>query len=272
MRDGASPYLEARDLRLAYGRRPAIVGVDLTIAPSECVALAGPNGSGKSTLLRGLARLLQPTGGVVLLEGRDLARWPPRTLARRLAILPQSPQSPDELTVEQLVSLGRHPHRRLLGLPTAADRQVVAAALAQTDLTHLADRPVGALSGGERQRAWIALTLAQEPRLLLLDEPTAYLDLGHALAVLELVRRLNRERGLTVVMALHDLSQAARFADRVILLHAGSIVADGPPAAVITPATIARVFGVEAEVVSAGGQPVVVPLRLVGTDGHGAAG
>lgn len=272
MHDGASAYLEARGLRLAYGRRPAIADVDLTITPGECVALAGPNGSGKSTLLRGLARLLRPAGGVVLLEGRDLARWPPRTLARRLAILSQSPHAPDDLTVEQLVGLGRHPHQHLLGLPTTTDRQVVAEALAQTDLAHLADRPVGTLSGGERQRAWIALTLAQEPRLLLLDEPTAYLDLGHALAVLELVRRLNRERGLTVVMALHDLSQAARFADRVILLHEGRIVVDGPPAAVITPTTIARVFGVEAAVVSAGGQPVVVPLRLANTDGCGTAG
>jgi iron complex transport system ATP-binding protein len=271
MRDGLGARLEARGLHLAYGRRPAIVGVDLTIAPGECVALAGPNGSGKSTLLRGLARLMRPAGGTVLLDGKTLAQWPPRALARRLAVLPQSPQSPDDLTVEQLVSLGRHPHQRLLGLPTAADHQAVATALAQTDLTHLAGRPVSALSGGERQRAWIALTLAQEPQLLLLDEPTAYLDLGHALAVLELVRRLNREQGLTVVMALHDLSQAARFADRVILLRAGHIVADGPPTAVITPATIARVFGVEAEVVNAGGQPVVVPLRLAGTDGRGAA-
>ncbi len=272
MGDGADARLEARDLRLTYGRRVAIAGVDLTIAPGECVALAGPNGSGKSTLLRGLARLMRPSGGVVLLGGRALAQWPPRALARRLAILPQSPQSSDDLTVEQLVSLGRHPHQGLLGLPTAADRQAVATALALTDLTHLADRPLRALSGGERQRAWIALTLAQEPQLLLLDEPTAYLDLAHALAVLELVRRLNRERGLTVVMALHDLSQAARFADRVLMLHAGRVVADGPPAAVITPATIARVFGVEAEVVRAGGLPVVVPLRLAGADGHGAPG
>lgn len=272
MRDGLGARLEARGLRLAYGRRPAIEGVNLTITPGECVALAGPNGSGKSTLLRGLARLMRPAGGTVLLDGKALAQWPPRALARRLAVLPQSPQSPDDLTVEQLVSLGRHPHQRLLGLPTVADRQAVAAALAQTDLVHLADRPLRALSGGERQRAWIALTLAQEPHLLLLDEPTAYLDLAHALSVLELVRRLNREQGITVVMALHDLSQAARFADRVIMLCAGRVVADGPPAAVITPETIACVFGVEAEVVRAGGQPVVVPLRLAGADGRGAAG
>jgi iron complex transport system ATP-binding protein len=238
-------------------------GVDLAVAPGECVVLAGPNGSGKSTLLRGLARLMKPAGGTVLLDGRQLAQWPPRALARRLAVLPQSPPSPGDLTVEQLVFLGRHPHQTLLGIPSARDRAVVAEALGQTDLVHLAARPLTALSGGERQRAWIAFTLAQEPQLLLLDEPTTFLDLAHGLAVLEMVRRLNHERGLTVVMALHDLSQAARFADRVVLLRAGRLVTAGPPAQVLTPAVIAGVFGVEAEVITTeAGWPIVVPLRL----------
>ena len=263
--------LEARGLRLAYGRRTAVDGVDLAVSAGECLALAGPNGSGKSTLLRGFARLLRPTGGAVLLDGRGLAQWPPRALARRLAVLPQSPQSPGDLTVEQLVALGRHPHQAFLGLPSAVDRTAVRAALVQTDLGDLAGRPLMALSGGERQRAWIALTLAQEPELLLLDEPTAFLDLAHGLAVLELVRRLNRERRLTVVMALHDLSQAARFADRVALLHAGRIVADGAPSAVLRPATIADVFGVEVEIVTTpAGVPAVVPVRI--STGAGVAG
>lgn len=257
------PALRADGLRLAYGRRTAVDGVDLVIAAGACVVLAGPNGSGKSTLLRGLARLLKPAAGVVLLDGRDLARWPPRALARRLAVLPQSPESPGDLTVEQLVSLGRHPHQRLLGLASAADRAAVRSALAQTDLIGLADRRLTSLSGGERQRVWIALSIAQEPDLLLLDEPTTYLDLAHGLAVLELVQRLNRERGLTVVMSLHDLSQAARFADRVVMLRDGRIVADGAPAGVLTPATIGAVFDVEAEVVTTSeGLPVVVPLRV----------
>jgi iron complex transport system ATP-binding protein len=200
---------------------------------------------------------------VVLLDGRRLAQWPPRELARRLAVLPQSPQSPGDLTVEQLVALGRHPHQAFLGIASAADRAAVREALAWTDLIDLAARPLAALSGGERQRAWIALTLAQEPRLLLLDEPTTFLDLAHGLAVLELVRRLNRERRLTVVMALHDLSQAARFADRLLLLRSGRLVAEGPPAEVLTPATIAAVFGVEAEIITTTeGLPVVVPLRV----------
>jgi iron complex transport system ATP-binding protein len=255
--------LEARELTLSYGRRAAVDAVSLVIGAGECVALAGPNGSGKSTLLRGLARLMRPATGAVLLEGRRLAQWPPRALARKLAVLPQSPQSPGDLTVEQLVALGRHPHQAFLGLPTAADRAAVAEALAWTDLSDFATRPIRALSGGERQRAWIALTLAQEPEVLLLDEPTTFLDLGHGLAVLDLVRRLNRERGLTVVMALHDLSQAARFADRVVLVRGGRIVCDGPPAEALTPARIAEVFGVEAEVVTtAGGLPVVVPVRM----------
>lgn len=257
-------FLEARNLRLAYGRRVAVEDVTLTVAPGECVVLAGPNGSGKSTLLRGLARLMKPSAGTVMLDDRPLAQWPPRALARKLAVLPQSPQSPGELTVEQLVYLGRHPHQTFLGMASARDRESVQDALAETDILHLADRPLAALSGGERQRAWIALTLAQEPELLLLDEPTTFLDMAHALAVLELVRRLNRERGLTVVMALHDLAQATRYADRIALLRGGRLVADGPPAAVLTPATIAEVFGVEAEVATVAGMPVVVPLRVTG--------
>ncbi len=258
--------LEARGLRLAYGRRTVVEGIDLAVRPGECVVLAGPNGSGKSTLLRAFARLLRPTGGAVLLDGRSLAEWPPRTLARRLAVLPQEPQSPGDLTVEQLVSLGRHPHQTFLGLPSAADHAAVQEALACTRLTELAERPVQALSGGERQQVWIALTLAQEPEILLLDEPTAFLDMAHGLTVLDLVRRLNHERGLTVMMALHDLSQAARFADRIVLLRHGRIVADGPPGSVLTPDRIGAVFDVEAEIVrTPEGLPVVVPLRVIAT-------
>ncbi len=256
--------LQARALTLAYGRRVAVDGVSLTVHPGECVALLGPNGSGKSTLLRGLARLLKPAAGEVVLGERPLSRWPAAELARTLAVLPQSPQSPGDLTVEQLVLLGRHPYQGFLALPDAADRAAVQSALVQTDMLALAERPLTDLSGGERQRAWIALTLAQEPRVLLLDEPTTYLDLGHAMAVLDLVRRLNRERGVTVVMALHDLSQAARYADRLVLLANGAIAADGPPASVLTAAAIARVFGVEVEVMTASnGTPVLVPVRVL---------
>jgi iron complex transport system ATP-binding protein len=254
--------LEARGLRLAYGRRVAVDDVDLVIGPGECVALLGPNGSGKSTLLRGLARLLRPSGGAVLLDGRALTRWPPRALARRLAVLPQDPRSAADLTVEQLVTLGRHPHQSFLGLPSAADRGAVERALAETGMDSFADRRLSALSGGERQRAWIAMTLAQEPRVLLLDEPTTFLDLAQGLRVLDLVQRLNREQGITVVMALHDLSQAARYAGRVVLLSRGRIAGDGPPAVALTPDAIARVYGVDVEIVTTpSGRPVVVPVR-----------
>lgn len=249
---------------MAYGRRTVVEDVDLAVESGECVVLAGPNGSGKSTLLRAFARLLRPAGGAVVLDGRQLAEWPPRALARRLAVLPQEPQSPGDLTVEQLVSLGRHPYQAFLGLPSAADRAAVQSALTQTRLSALAQRPITALSGGERQRAWIALTLAQEPEILLLDEPTAFLDLAHGLTVLELVGRLNREHGLTVIMALHDLGQAARFAGRIVLLRGGRIIAQGPPSAVLTPETIAAVFDVDAAIVSTPeGLPAVIPIRVL---------
>lgn len=254
--------LEARGLRLAYGRRVVVDQIDLSFVPGEFVVLAGPNGSGKSTLLRALARLIRPAAGDVLLDGRSLSAWPARELARRLAILPQSPESPGDLTVEQLVALGRHPYQSLLATASAADRAAIDAALEQTDLSALRDRPLAALSGGERQRAWIALSLAQQPSLLLLDEPTTFLDPAHALAVLMLARRLNHEQGLTVVMALHDLSQAARFADRVVLMHGGRVAADGPPSGVLTAEQIALVFGIEAEVLTTdGGLPVIAPIR-----------
>lgn len=254
--------LAARGLTLAYGRRVAVDRVDLSIPAGELVVLAGPNGSGKSTLLRGLARLMRPRAGTVLLDGRPLARWPAPELARALAVLPQSPQSPGDLTVAQLVMLGRHPHQGFLALPSAADRAAVNDALAQTDMQALAGRPLSELSGGERQRAWIALTLAQEPRVLLLDEPTTYLDPGHALAVLELLQRLHQVRGITVVMALHDLSQALRFGDRVVLMHRGRITGEGSPEQVLAPDTVRRVFGIEIEVVrTVSGLPALVPLR-----------
>ena len=254
--------LAARGLRLAYGTREVVRGVDLVLQPGEIVALLGPNGSGKSTLLRALARLLRPRGGVVELDGRDLASWPPMGFARRVALLAQSHEPADELTVRELVALGRHPHQGFLALPSAADEAAIEAALAHTGLGELAGRRVGELSGGEAQRAWFALALAQEPGILLLDEPTAYLDLAHQLAVLELIRRLNAERALTVVLALHDLGQAARYADRLVVLKEGRVLAAGPAAELRVPATVQAAYGVDVEIVqSAAGVPVVVPLR-----------
>jgi iron complex transport system ATP-binding protein len=254
--------LVARDLRLAYGRRVAVAGVDFTLAPGEVVALLGPNGSGKSSLLRGLARLLRPSGGVVELDGRTLASWPPERFARRVALLAQAHEPLGELSVRELVAFGRHPHQGFLSLPSPRDAEAIETALALTDLTEYAERKVRELSGGEAQRAWLALALAQEPEILLLDEPTAYLDLAHQLAVLELVRRLNVTRGLTVVMALHDLGQAARYADRLLLLREGVLVAEGPAETVLRPEVIGEVYGVEVEILhGATGVPAVVPVR-----------
>ncbi|MGD9895064.1 MAG: ABC transporter ATP-binding protein, partial [Dehalococcoidia bacterium] len=223
-----------------------------------------PNGSGKSTFLRGLARLLRPSGGVVELDGRSLASWPPDRFARRVALLAQSHEPIGELTIRDLVAFGRHPHQGFLSLPTPHDAAAIESALEQTDMTVFADRKVRELSGGEAQRAWFALALAQEPEILLLDEPTAYLDLAHQLAVLDLVGRLNAEQGLTVVAALHDLGQAARFAGRMVMLRDGAAVADGPPESVLRPEIIREVFGVEVELLfGATGIPAVVPLRAV---------
>jgi iron complex transport system ATP-binding protein len=266
--------LEARGLRLSYGRREVVGGVNLVVRPGEIVALLGSNGSGKSTLLRGLGRLLRPVGGVVELDGRAIASWPPDRFARRVALLAQTHESVGEMTVRDLVALGRHPHQGFLSLPTAGDAMAIENALTLTGLTQIAERRVGELSGGETQRAWIALALAQNPEIMLLDEPTTFLDLAHQLSVLELIQQLNRVRGLTIVMALHDLSQAARYADRLVLLKDGSVIAEGPVETVLNPDLIQATYGVEVEIVTSdGGIPVIIPLRaatpgasLVGTE------
>lgn len=255
--------LAARGLTIAYGRREAVRGVDLVLEPGAIVALLGPNGSGKSTLLRGLARLLRPRGGAVTLDGKALAQWPPARFARRVALLAQSNETAEQMSVRELVAFGRHPHQGFLSLPSVADRAAVDQALRQTRLAEFAERRVSELSGGERQRAWFALALAQEPEVLLLDEPTAYLDLAHQFALLELVRRLNAEQGLTVVMALHDLGQAARYADRLVLLKEGRIIAEGSAEAVLTPAMVRAAYDVDVEILrSAAGDPVIVPLSV----------
>jgi len=255
--------LAARSLRLAYGRREVVAGVDFELRPGEIVALLGPNGSGKSTFLRGLARLLRPSGGAVELDGRALASWPHDRLARRLALLAQTHESAAEMTVHDLVALGRHPHQGFLSMPTARDADAIALALEQTSLTGLSERKLGELSGGEAQRAWFALALAQEPEILLLDEPTTFLDLAHQLSLLELVKQLNAARGLAVIMALHDLGQAARYASRLLLMRDGRILADGSPQEVLTPAGVRAAYGVDVEILhGTSGVAAVVPVRL----------
>jgi len=253
--------LEARELSLAYGRDPVVADLSVRIGEGRVTALVGANASGKSTLLRGLARLLKPARGAVYLDGHAIAKLPTREVARRLAVLPQGPDIPEGITVRELVAHGRYPHGRALRRFTREDELAVQRALAATSLAQLAERPLDELSGGRRQSAWIAMTLAQEAPVMLLDEPTTYLDMAHQAGVLELLRRLNREEGRTVVMVLHDLNHAARYADDLLAIRDGRLVAAGPPAEVVTEQTVRDVFGLDVLVVEdpATGGPLVVP-------------
>jgi iron complex transport system ATP-binding protein len=254
--------LQAQDVRLGYGDHVVVDGLDLDVLPGTVTAVIGPNGCGKSTVLRALGRLLKPTGGQVLLDGKRIDRTPTREVAKVLGMLPQSPQAPEGLTVADLVARGRHPHQAWYRQWSSDDEEAVATALDWTGIAELAERPVDQLSGGQRQRAWISMALAQGTDLLLLDEPTTFLDLAHQIEVLELVRRLHREAGRTVVMVLHDLNLAARYADRLVAMRAGRIVAEGPPAEVVTEAMLAEVFGLAARVISdpVTGSPLVIPI------------
>lgn len=254
--------LEARDLSVALAGTGIVERVTVSLEAGAITALVGPNGSGKSTLLRALARVVRPSRGAVLLDGRELHERPTREVARRLALLPQDASAPAGVTVRQLVELGRHPHVRRLGFLRSEDRDAVDWALDATALSGLAERVVDSLSGGERQRAWLALALAQRTSLLLLDEPTTYLDVRHAQEVLALVRRLNRQEGLTVSWVLHDLNAAAAFSDRMIWLRDGRVVAHGSPDHLFTPELVRRTFDVEAAVISdpRTGRPVCFPF------------
>jgi iron complex transport system ATP-binding protein len=237
--------IDTRDLRLVYGERTIVNDLTVSIAEGAITAIAGPNGCGKSTLLRSIARLMKPAHGAVLLNGQDIHQQSTREVARQLAMLPQSSSIPNGITVVDLVGYGRYPHQGLLRSPSRKDREVIEWAIDVTGLNDLRDRTVDTLSGGERQRAWIALALAQESGVLLLDEPTTFLDVRYQLEVLSLVRRLNAERGITVGWVLHDLNQAAAFSDHIIMLRDGEIAVQGSPLEVMTPAAIGQVFGID---------------------------
>ncbi|HKE74243.1 MAG TPA: ABC transporter ATP-binding protein [Acidimicrobiales bacterium] len=258
----ATAPLAAEDLSLAYDDRPVVDGLSLAIPAGAVTVIVGANACGKSTLLRGLGRLLRPRGGTVLLDGADIGRLPTREVATRLGLLPQQPVAPDGITVADLVARGRHPHQRWFRPWSPADADAVAAALAATGMDGLADRPVDELSGGQRQRAWIALALAQGTDLMLLDEPTTFLDLAHQVEVLDLLARLNAAEGRTVVLVLHDLNLACRYAHHLVAMRAGRVVAEGRPAEVVTAALVADVFGLAAEVFPdpLTGTPLVLPV------------
>nr|WP_245679652.1 ABC transporter ATP-binding protein [Actinomadura hibisca] len=259
---------------MGYGDRLVVDGLSLDLAGAGVTAIIGPNGCGKSTLLRGLGRLLKPRGGQVVLDGDDIARLPSKEVARRMAVLPQAPQAPEGLTVADLVARGRHPHQAWYRQWSAGDEQAVDAALARTDMLEHADRMLDELSGGQRQRVWISMALAQDTGLLLLDEPTTYLDLAHQVEVLELVRRLHEDDGRTVVMVLHDLNLAARYARRLVAMRDGRIVARGAPAEVLTEELLAEVFGLPAKVIEdpVTGAPLVIPLGSYAKPGDDVGG
>ena len=255
--------IEASGLSFSYRRAPVFLGFDLRVETGTMTALLGPNGSGKTTFVRLAAGSLRPAAGRVSVFGDDVAKLHPRERARRLAVVPQESHPAFEATVLEMVLLGRFAHLGFLGLESDEDLAIARAALARTDASHLADRSFDALSGGERQRVLLARALAQQSRLLLLDEPTAFLDLQHRLEVHALLVDLVRRDGLTVLVVSHDLNLAARYADRLVLLRCGTIAADGSPEDVLRPESIREVYRVDVEIARdpMTGRPYVVPLR-----------
>ncbi|WP_433309457.1 ABC transporter ATP-binding protein [Micromonospora chersina] len=268
-----TPRLVGEALTLGYDRRTVAEDLTVAVPDGSFTVIIGPNACGKSTLLRALARLLRPARGTVLLDGADIHRRPARQVARTLGLLPQSATAPDGLTVAELVSRGRYPHQGLLRQWSREDERVVDRAMADTGVTELADRPVDELSGGQRQRVWIAMALAQQTPLLLLDEPTTYLDIAHQVEVLDLCARLHEEQGRTLVAVLHDLHQAARYATHLVAMRDGRVVAAGDPRRIVTTELVEEVFGLPCRIIEdpETGTPLVLPAaRRSGTDGEPA--
>ena len=254
--------LETRNLGAGYEKRVILEDVSLTLPAGKITAIVGGNASGKSTLLRTLARILQPQSGAVLLDGQSVHQMKSRKLAQVMGLLPQSPIAPEGIAVADLVGRGRHPHQGLFSRWSAEDDRAVARALAATGTEELAERDLDTLSGGQRQRVWIAMALAQETDLLLLDEPTTFLDVAHQVEVLDLLVDLNTAQGTTIVMVLHDLNLAARYADHLIAVGDGGIRAEGPPAEVLTKDLVKTVFGLSCRIVSdpVSQTPCMVPI------------
>lgn len=254
--------LAARGLFAGYREHQVLKGIDLAVPSGRITVIVGANACGKSTLLRALSRLLVPDRGEVLLDGKAIHRLPRRRLAQQLGLLPQSPVAPEGITVLDLVSRGRHPHQGLFGRWTDDDDAAVAAALEATRTLGLAERTVEELSGGQRQRVWVAMALAQQTGILLLDEPTTFLDISHQIEVLDLLADLNRARGTTIVMVLHDLNLAARYADFLVAMAGGKVHAVGAPEDVLTEATLQEVFGLDSRIMPdpVTGKPMMIPL------------
>lgn len=240
--------LETHQLTLSYGDKNIIESLDLTIPRGKITVLIGSNGSGKSTLLRSLARLLKPKEGAILLDGSSIAKCPTKEVAKRLSILPQGPTAPEGLTVFQLVKQGRYPYQNWLQQWSKEDEKMVQKALEATQLAELAHRPVDSLSGGQRQRAWIAMTLAQGTETILLDEPTTYLDMSHQIEILDLLDELNQTEQRTIIMVLHDLNLACRYAHHIIAVHDQTVYAEGVPEEVMTEELVRTVFAMDCQI------------------------
>lgn len=254
--------LETKQLTLTYGDQPIIENLDLHIPQGQITVFIGKNGCGKSTLLRSLARLLKPKSGAILLDGQEIAKWPTKSVAKRMAILPQGPVAPEGLTVLQLVKQGRYPYQSWLSQWSKEDERMVMGALQATHLTEMAERPVDSLSGGQRQRAWIAMTLAQGTEMILLDEPTTYLDLAQQVEILDLLYDLNANEQRTIVMVLHDLNLACRYAHHIVAVNDRTIYAQGKPEEIITTELVRNVFQMECQIAQDPlfGSPMCIPF------------
>lgn len=257
--------LTAENVTLGYDQRVIAENLSVEIPDNSFTVIVGPNACGKSTLLRALSRMLKPTVGRVLLDGQAIGSMPAKKVAKTLGLLPQSSIAPDGITVSDLVSRGRYPHQGLLRQWSGEDERIVEESMTSTGVAELADRAVDELSGGQRQRVWIAMALAQQTPLLLLDEPTTYLDIQHQIEVLNLCAELHEEQGRTLVAVLHDLNHAARYATHLIAMRDGKVVAEGPPGEVVTAELVERVFGLRCQVISdpETGTPLVIPAARV---------
>lgn len=241
--------VNAKNLQIGYGDYVVVEDLDICIAKHEITSIIGPNGSGKSTVLKALTRLLRYQRGAVRIDGRDLQEFGPKELARRIGVLPQMHSAPADFRVKELVGYGRMPHQRLFSRMSPEDERIVSEAMRATGTYHLRDKSIHELSGGETQRVWIATVLTQQPEILFLDEPTTYLDISHQLETMRMVKRLNRETGVGVVMVLHDLSHALEVSDRIVVIKDGKKYSEGPPSEVITSRMLKEVYNVTADIV-----------------------
>lgn len=253
--------LEAKNITFSYGEEQVFSGLDLQILQGKITALVGANGSGKSTILKNLARILRPSGGTIMLDGQEIQNFPAKHIARKMAVLSQMSKAPAGLRVSDLVAYGRYPWQKGFGLLSDEDKEKIRHALELTSLTELAERDLGSLSGGQRQRVWIAMALAQDSEIILLDEPTTYLDMAHQLDVMQLLSRLNADHCKTIIMVLHDLNQAARFADHIIAIRQGAIIRQGSAGEIMCAEVMRDVFGIAADFFEdpRTGKPVCIP-------------